>query len=672
MSGPWWTRERALGSAPRMIGGAPELVATGRGEVVRALLARASAYTPDWTVHGDGDAGYALARLFGEMAEPMLARLNRLPEKSFVEFLRGAGVATMAALPARVQLVFTADPASPGAVLVPQGTKVSTEPADGSDGRLVFETERTLQVAPLTIVAAHSTNGGLSTEIDLEAPLAEDGLPWRPFGTRPRPGASLLIGMTGKPGLGANLSLAVEMAGSGSRPLPVQSGGDGSESARPVPMLRSEVLDGGRYVPLATVRDETRALTQSGIIELRLPRQWRAGSPEGIDNAEATAWLRLRLVHGEYAAPPQVRALYLNAVAARAIETVRDEVLDFVPGSERRQARLARAPVAAGSLQLVVIEPALDGDIEIAWVETDTLAGHGATDRVYVLDADRGTIEFGDDYHGKRPPLGFRNVIARQYQVGGGIRGRIAGEAPFTLAQSIPFVRSVTNPSGASGGRDVEPRTRTMRRGPREIRSGGRAVALADYELLALSVPGADVERARAESGRDARFPGASVPGTVSLHLVSSDKGTQPPVPDAGTLEQVAVWLTENVAPAGITVIAAAAAFETVAVRASVIVRVGAQIAEVVEQALAAVQNYLHPLHGGPSGDGWPFGGTIRSETLTRIILQQVAGAQAVPVLELVINGVSRGKCTQWALPDTALAWPEGHEIIPIAQGGAA
>ena len=110
------------------------------------------------------------------------------------------------------------------------------------------------------------------------------------------------------------------------------------------------------------------------------------------------------------------------------------------------------------------------------------------------------------------------------------------------LVSPAPFIGEVTNPFAASGGRNVEQHAETLRRGPEEIRARGRAVTPADYVLLVQQVPGADVARVHTIPGRDIRFPGAAVAGTVSVLLVSSDRGASPPIPDAGTFEQVAAF----------------------------------------------------------------------------------------------------------------------------------
>jgi predicted phage baseplate assembly protein len=671
MSTPWWGRDRALDARPVLHAGKPELHPARRGDIVRRLLHRAASYTPDWTVHRDGDAGFALVRLFSEMAEPLLTRLNRLPEKTFVEFLRSAGIGTMPELPAKAMLAFSIDAAAPGSVQIAAGTKLSVEPADGSDTPVIFETERTLHAAPLTIAAAFRKSSGLFEQIELETARQEGGLAWRPFGPRPRPGVELMIGLAGKVAPRARLSLAIELAAQDGTPAPVASG-SAAAAAQFTPLLKWEVLDGASFESAQVVRDETRGLTQSGIVELKLPPRWRMGKPAGIDLPDPQFWLRLRLAHGDFAKAPAVRALHLNAVEATAIQTLRDEVLEFVPGSDRRQLRLSRAPILPGSLHLVVLEPGIDGDTEVTWSATDNLARHGPTDRVYVLDAATGVLEFGDNLHGMRLPLGFRNIVARKYEMGGGLSGRVPAAADFTLSQPIPFVSSVTNPQPASGGKAAETRSQTMLRGPLQIRTGGRAVTLADYTLLALQTPGADVERAHAIGCHDSRFPGAAVAGSVTILLVSSDRGAEPPLADSGTLDATSAWLSETVAPAGIQVVAATPKFQRVGVRATIAIDKGADAGQAVAAALANLQDYLHPLRGGPDGTGWPFGGVIRHQAVTRMLIDRTPGLVAVPKLNLVVDGVLQGSCQDWAPPAHALIWPTGHEVIPIGQEASA
>src|SRR6516165_12215130 len=56
-------------------------------------------YTLEWTSQMPDDAGVALARLFSEEMEPVLQRLNQLPENSFIHFLAAGGIAPRPATP---------------------------------------------------------------------------------------------------------------------------------------------------------------------------------------------------------------------------------------------------------------------------------------------------------------------------------------------------------------------------------------------------------------------------------------------------------------------------------------------------------------------------------------------------------------------------------------------
>ncbi|MFE2449223.1 putative baseplate assembly protein, partial [Streptomyces sp. NPDC059426] len=85
----WWEkdareREREDGRivpGPGPTGVQPELLDATREAVRADVRARIAGYTPDWTDPDRQDAGVALVRLFGYLAEPVLVRVTRLPEK---------------------------------------------------------------------------------------------------------------------------------------------------------------------------------------------------------------------------------------------------------------------------------------------------------------------------------------------------------------------------------------------------------------------------------------------------------------------------------------------------------------------------------------------------------------------------------------------------------------
>lgn len=80
---------------------------------------------PQWTDLTPGDPGIVLLELFAHLTETMIYRLNRLPEKAYVEFLRLLGVKLGPPAAAAVKLRFTLAKPSDKPVEIPRGTRVT-------------------------------------------------------------------------------------------------------------------------------------------------------------------------------------------------------------------------------------------------------------------------------------------------------------------------------------------------------------------------------------------------------------------------------------------------------------------------------------------------------------------------------------------------------------------
>jgi predicted phage baseplate assembly protein len=88
-------------------------------------------FTPEWTDHNDSDPGMALLQLFCWLGEQIIYRLNRVPEKNYVEFLRMAGVQVRPATPARTLLTIKLLHGQEHA-WIPAGTRPKATPAAAS------------------------------------------------------------------------------------------------------------------------------------------------------------------------------------------------------------------------------------------------------------------------------------------------------------------------------------------------------------------------------------------------------------------------------------------------------------------------------------------------------------------------------------------------------------
>ncbi|MFL6126026.1 baseplate J/gp47 family protein, partial [Actinophytocola sp.] len=192
----WWVRDSTeeghLVPGPGPSGVQPELVDASREAVRAAVRDRIPGYTPDWTNPDRQDAGVALVRLFGTQTEPVLTRLNRLPEKVLAEHLNTAGVRREPATAAAALLEFTVTPPDGVSVLVPAGFQAA---ASGTGGQVIYETDQDLYATPATLgVLAVQRGGALEP-----GPLGPNGpgRPFPPFGAEPQPGNALWLGLGG-------------------------------------------------------------------------------------------------------------------------------------------------------------------------------------------------------------------------------------------------------------------------------------------------------------------------------------------------------------------------------------------------------------------------------------------------------------------------------------------
>ena len=675
MTDVWWAgadEEAHLVPGPGPSGVQPELVDATRDAVRAAVRDRIPGYTPDWTNPDHQDAGVALVRLFGTQAEPVLTRVNRLPEKILAEHLDTAGVRRRPATAAAALLEFTVTPPDGSSVLVPAGFQAA---ASTPDGQLVYETDQDVYATPATLAAVAVQHAGTLEPVPLGP--AGPGRAFAPFGTDPQPGDALWLGLAGTAGPFPSLTVGFVIAAA--PPNPAQSGGTTPLPLPPEPLLRWDVLDGGRFVPAEVVRDETGGLLASGTVELRVPRTWTPGRPPAR-SAPALRWLRLQVAHGTFTeAPPLVSGLRLNMVAATAARTIRDEPLapiqDPSNPTARRRMRLSQVPILAGT---VVIEVDDDAATDVfgtttntatgtatPWQEVDSLAAYGPHDRVFVVDYTTGVVTFGDGVNGAPVPPGFRNVRAVRYRAGGGKAGAVAAGAINSVVTALPFVTRVNNPFPATGGGDAEPDADVMLRGVGELRARGRAVTPADYGLLAVRAPGASIARAHGVPGLHPDFAGRPIPGVVGVLVVPPpDDSGEPPVPSAATLRAVADFLSREAAPAGVTVVTGPVAFRRVAVEARVVLDADQDRAAVLARAGDAVTTYLDPLRGGENGGGWPFGGAVRHTPLVRRLLA-VDGVLAVSGLSLTVDGQLLPPCTDHPIPPNDLVWPQRPLLIP-------
>jgi Baseplate J-like protein len=124
----------------------PEIMKEDAETILKNIKGKVPAYTPEWNLENEKDAGAALAKIFARMAEIAIKRLNNAPRLHFISFLETLNNSLIPAHPARAPLTFKLSKGTPENVLIPALTQAS---ASGPDGKtLIFETEKNIVATP--------------------------------------------------------------------------------------------------------------------------------------------------------------------------------------------------------------------------------------------------------------------------------------------------------------------------------------------------------------------------------------------------------------------------------------------------------------------------------------------------------------------------------------------
>jgi hypothetical protein len=300
----------------------------------------------------------------------------------------------------------------------------------------------------------------------------------------------------------------------------------------------------------------------------------------------------------------------------------------------------------------------------VLWEERLSLFSSGPGDRHYALDHARGRLLFGDGEQGRVPPAGA-SILARCYQTGGGREGNVAAGAIDQALGPIGGMEEIFNPAPAEGGADAETGEQVALRGPATARHRGRAVTARDYEALAREAS-ASVAVARAIPGRDPH--GVTRPGWMTLVVVPHSAEPRP-YPTFGLRSQVRRFV-EARAPADLVgagqILVTGPAYEAVDVGATVVPVDPSEAGALERAAHDAVAVFLHPLRGGPAGNGWQPGQDVFLSDLAAAV-ERVPGVDYTSELAIRRDGVDQGE----RLDTPAGRVPVAGEIrIRIAEGG--
>ncbi|MGH9891165.1 MAG: putative baseplate assembly protein, partial [bacterium] len=286
------------------------------------------------------------------------------------------------------------------------------------------------------------------------------------------------------------------------------------------------------------------------------------------------------------------------------------------------------------------------GAVWVRWHEVPDFYASEPRDRHFVLDPINGEVRFGDGQNGLVPPRGVGNIRLARYRTGGGARGNVPAGAIAELKTTLPYVDRVQSPAPALGGADPEPVEALRMRTPRQLRHGGRAVTRDDYEDLAL-LASPEVARARCvplwdrskgdlfdpgqDSGRSAKEKHAR-PGHVTVIIVPQSADAEPQ-PSIELVRRVRAYLDDHRLP-GVKLHVIGPQYLAIGITAEIAPaspEAAIFLPSAIENALAG---FLHPLSGGATGAGWPWGRDPGTAALYKAI-HAVPGVGQVRTLEV-------------------------------------
>jgi predicted phage baseplate assembly protein len=393
---------------------------------------------------------------------------------------------------------------------------------------------------------------------------------------------------------------------------------------------------------------------QSGVITLRLPAAEHihvptndvyddptAGlgdRPPRLDDparaARLVAWLRLRPTAP--LAELALRWVGINAVEIEQRQTITGRVIGQSDGTADQELTLPATSVDRASLAIEVE----DGAGYEPWRVVDDLALAGRDDAVLALDAEAGTIRFGDGVRGRIPVAGERVRVAL-LRAGGGAAGNLAPRVLASIAaldlegRAVPGLKVLQSvPTG--GGADAETLADAERRIPALLRHGDRAVTADDFRRLTGDTPGAAVGRVEVLPRFLPRQRRSDVPGVVSVMALPQRAVIAPPNPrpDRPFLETVFAWLDAR-RPLATELYVIGCEYVAIGVGVGITVRDGFGREAVANDVRAAIFQHLWPLApGGVAGTGWPLGRAVRDREID-VVVARVAGVDTVAGVSL-------------------------------------
>lgn len=406
--------------------------------------------------------------------------------------------------------------------------------------------------------------------------------------------------------------------------------------------------------------DETEGLIVQGHLELIGPSDFASQKIFG----QSLYWIQGSLVKGIYELLPEFTGIYPNTTWAIQAETIKNEILGSSDGEPDQTFSFLKFPVLEdqeirvretiseeekqtliGSLGEEAIFELRDekGNVTetwVLWTEVPDFFDSKADSRHYALDRATGQLQFGDGINGMIPQAGDDNIKAFSYQAGGGAKGNVKSGEIKTLKSAVAGVDKVSNPVAADGGADTATLDEMLEIGPAMISHRNRAVTVEDFEWLA-KLASRKVVKVRCLPNTNNKKQ--TEVGWVTVIIVP-DSLEAKPFPSFELRRKVRRHLeahSANTLSSVMRIYVNGPLYVEVGVSADVFITSIDVASEVEREVRRKLNDFFHPLTGGPEREGWDFGRDVSASDIYAL-LEHVDGVDHVENMKFNYNGTTR------------------------------
>lgn len=289
-----------------------------------------------------------------------------------------------------------------------------------------------------------------------------------------------------------------------------------------------------------------------------------------------------------------------------------------------------------------------NGEIERAWVKwervEDFLDSHSES-RHFVLNKNKGTIQFGNGRKGKIPPTGKVDNIKVIYKTGGGEITNVPAGSITQLGKYIGFINEVYNPQRLTGGSDPESLKEGLRRNGAILRHQNMAITARDFEEIAKDAS-RSIKRVKCFTGvnnKEERMSGAITLVVLQKEFRQAKSNFQDIRVEVENYmkNKINTFLLDRnrffiIEPR----------FVELRVRAEVLVGGFEEVFHVRKQILESLDSFINPLTGNFDGTGWSIG-TLPNIFQIRNAISDVEGLQYIKNIYIGAYCMENAKITE-------------------------